>query len=114
MLLDSGPLAVFEGVGIWVFAQLVILPVALLSMPIGALVRMILGLSFNQPRPVALVAGASVGLGGSLFFALSTQDRWSSWPPIISIGLVAGIVGGWTWWRVERPFLKRQEPTSLP
>ncbi|MEL7027504.1 MAG: hypothetical protein AAGO57_09810, partial [Pseudomonadota bacterium] len=114
MLLESGPLAVLEGIGVWVFAQLIILPIALLSMPIGALIRMILGLSFDQPRPVALVSGALVGLSCSLLFALSTKDGWSAWPPIISVGLVAGIAGGWTWWRVERTFLKRQEPTSHP
>ena len=114
MLLDRGPLAVLEGISVWAFAQPIILLVALLSMPFGALIRVILGRSFNEPRRISLVAGALVGLGGSWFFAISTEDGWSAWPPIISIGLVAGVVSGWTWWQVGRPFLRRQEPTSIP
>lgn len=114
MLLDSGPLAILEGIAVWAFAQPVILLIALFSMPIGALLRMILGLTFEQPRPVALLSGAFIGVGGALLIAFSIKDGWSALPPILFIGLVAGIVGGWTWWRVEKSFLDRQKMPSTP
>ena len=114
MLLDSGPLAILEGVAIWVIAQPIILLIALISMPVGALLRMVLGLTFEQPRSVALISGALTGLVGSVFIVFSTDDGWSVWPPVVSVGLVAGIVGGWTWWRVEKQFLERQKPSNLP
>ena len=114
MLLDSGPLAILEGVAIWVIAQPIILLIALISMPVGALLRMVLGLTFEQPRSVALISGALTGLVGSVFIVFSTDDGWSVWPPVVSVGLVAGIVGGWIWWRVEKQFLERQKPSNLP
>lgn len=110
MVLDSGPLAILEGMALWVLGQFFILPMALFSMPIGALVRMILGLNFDQPRSVALLAGATVGLVGSLLFALSNKVGLEVWPHIVFVGSMAGIVGGWAWWRVEKPFLDRQKP----
>lgn len=111
-LLDSGPFAVLMGITLWVFALPITLPIALFLMPFGALIRMVLGLAFETPRLVALIAGASVGLSASVFFAIATYDSWSVWPPVVAIGLVAGIVAGWTWWRVEKPFLNRQKLSS--
>lgn len=113
MLVNDGPWAVLNGVAGWNYSQIVILPIALISMPIGALIRMILGLYFNNPRFVALLAGAAIGLSGSLFVIIVRRGDWSDWPSIISVGLVAGIIGGWTWWRVERPFLLRPDQTNL-
>lgn len=110
MLIDTGPLAILEGIAIWAVTQPVILLIAFFSMPIGALLRMILGLAFERPRRVALVSGATVGLIGSALFAGSTKGGWSVWPTIMALGLVAGIVGGWAWWWVEKPFLDRQKP----
>lgn len=109
MLFDTGPLAILEGIAIWVVAQPVIMLTALFSMPFGALIRMILGLTFEQPRSVALVSGAIVGLIGSALFVGSINDGWSVWPLIMAVGLISGIVGGWAWWRIEKPFLDRQK-----
>lgn len=113
MVLDSGPLAGLEGIAVWAIAQPIILLIALVSMPVGALLRVILGLTFDRPRPVALLSGATIGLVGSVLFTLSTKDGFASWPPIVLVGLLAGTVGGWTWWRVEKPFLDRQKPTGV-
>ncbi|MBW4710658.1 hypothetical protein KX928_22950 [Roseobacter sp. YSTF-M11] len=109
MILDSGPLGSLEALAVRTIAQPIILPIALCSMPLGALLRMVLGLAFKQPRSVALISGAVVGLVGSVLFAFLTKDGWSAWFPIVSIGLFAGVVGGWAWWRVEKPFLDGQE-----
>ncbi|MWD29534.1 hypothetical protein E0K89_018805 [Aquicoccus sp. SCR17] len=109
MILDSGLLAAPAGLSLWVIAQPIALLIALGSMPVGALLRMILGLTFKAPRPVALSAGAAVGLGSSIFLALSTKDGLAALISISSIGLFAGVIGGWLWWRVEKPFLDRQD-----
>lgn len=112
MVLDSGPLASLERIAVWVIAQPIILPIALLSAPLGTLLRMILGLVFEQPRSVALISGSVIGLIGSGLFAFSTNNDWSAWFSILSIGSVAGLVRGWTWRRVEKPFLDRPKSSD--
>lgn len=109
MVLDRGPLALLQGIALWAVAQPIILIIAFASMPIGALVRFVLGLTFNQhqPRSVALLSGAIIGLAGALLFSLSTHDSFSVSPHIVFIGLVTGLVGEWVWWRIEKPFLDR-------
>lgn len=74
MILDSGLLSVLEGVAVWAIAQPVILPIALLSSPIGALMRMVLGSVFEQPAKVAMTVGGAVGIIGAAAFAYSTKD----------------------------------------
>ena len=69
MILDSDLLRVLEGVALWAFAQPVILPIALLSSPFGALLRMVLGLLFEQSGRVAMTTGAVVGILGAAAFA---------------------------------------------
>ena len=112
VVLDRGPFASLEGLAVWAFAQQIILFIALGSMPLGALLRMVLGLAFEQPRPVALVVGGVVGLLGSALFAFGNDDVLHARVPMMSLGLVAGVVGGWSWWRIEKPFLDRQTPSD--
>lgn len=107
MILDSGLLSVLEGVAVWAIAQPVILPIALLSSPIGALLRMVLGFAFEQPAKVAMTAGVAVGIIGAVAFAYSTKDGAAAWGPILLIGCLAGFCGGLTWWRIEKPYLDR-------
>ncbi|MBV7393106.1 hypothetical protein [Mameliella sediminis] len=107
MILDSGLLSVLEGVAVWAIAQPVILPIALLSSPVGALLRMVLGLVFEQPAKVAMTAGVAVGIIGAAAFAHSTKDGVAAWGPILLIGSLAGFCGGLPWWRIEKPYLDR-------
>ncbi|WP_299851574.1 hypothetical protein [uncultured Roseovarius sp.] len=107
MVLEGGLFASLDGIAVWAFAQPVILFIALGSMPLGALLRMVLGLAFEQPLSVALIAGGMVGLVGSALFAFFTNDGLFAWVRAMPLGLVAGVVGGWTWWRIEKPFLDR-------
>lgn len=109
MILDSGLFASLEGIAVWAIAQPIILFIAIGSMPLGALLRMILGLVFDQPRAVALTTGALVG---SVLIANSANDGWNSWLFTLSLGLVAGVVGGWAWWRVEKPYFEGQTATE--
>ncbi|WP_300060919.1 hypothetical protein [uncultured Roseobacter sp.] len=107
MILDSGPLAFLEGVGVWVFGQIAILPIALMSMPVGALLRMVLGLIFSNPRLVALNTGLLVGsIGAALVSAGTSQSLLPDYLISIAIGGCAGLVGGWVWWRIERRHLE--------
>lgn len=96
MTLDDGLLSVLEGIAVWAIAQPVILPVALLSSPIGALVRMVLGFVFEQPAKVAMTVRVAVGVIGA-----------AAWGLILLIGSLAGFCGGLTWWRIEKPYLDR-------
>jgi len=112
MILDSGLLASFEGIAVWVIAQPIVFVVAICSMPVGALLRMILGLAFDQPRSVALITGALVGLVGAIAIAFTANDGWHRWPLTLSLGFVAGVVGGWAWWRVEKPYLDSPADTA--
>ncbi|MEM7521371.1 MAG: hypothetical protein AAF307_10070 [Pseudomonadota bacterium] len=50
MIPDSGLLSVLKGVAVWATTQPVLLPIALLSSPIGALLRMVLGFVFERPQ----------------------------------------------------------------
>lgn len=54
MIFDSDLLSVLEEVAVWAIVQPVILPIALLYSPIGALLRMCLALGFAPPAKVAL------------------------------------------------------------
>lgn len=113
MILDSGLLAILEGVGIWMMAQPVILPISLLATPVGTLLRMLLAFLFEQPRTVAMTTGTVIGGVGSALFAYSTKDGSAVLVPILSFGSVAGLCGGWTWWRIEKPFLDRLNSSKL-
>lgn len=105
MILDSGLRAILEGIRLWGFTQPLILFIALCAMPFGACLRMILGLAFDQPRRTALITGGVVGLVGSGFIALSVNGDWADWLAIASVGVVSGVIGGWVWWRIEKPFI---------
>ena len=107
MILDSDLLRVLEGVALWAIAQPVILPIALLSSPFGALLRMVLGLLFEQSGRVAMTTGAVVGILGAAAFAYSHKGGAASWGPILLVGSLAGFCGGLTWWRIEKPYLDR-------
>ncbi|MEP2473495.1 hypothetical protein [Roseobacter sp.] len=60
-------------------AQSVILPIALLLSPICALLRIVLGLVFEQSAKVATTAGADVGIIGATVFAYSSKDGAAWW-----------------------------------
>ena len=105
MVLDTGLFAIFEGIAMWVVSQILIFPLALLTAPFGALLRMILGFIFDQPSPVALLTGAIIGTLGASFIAYSANDGWNAWLLILAVGAFAGLVGGWTWLRIEKRFL---------
>lgn len=113
MLIEEGLLGFFEGIATWIVGQLIILPIALVSIPFGALLRLIFGILFERPRTVALSSGAVIGVAGSVFLVLLAQGGWSVLIMAGTIGLVAGICGGWTWWRIEKPHLDRQGPPEI-
>ena len=108
MLVDEGPSGFFEGIAIWAFSQIVILPLALFAMPFGALFRMVLGFLFDQPKPVAIATGTLVGLLGALAIQINAGSyEFSNFAVVISIGSAAGFAGGLVWWLIERPHLER-------
>lgn len=103
VLLDAGAL--------WVIGQLFILPVSLGGMLPGALLRMLLGLLFQRPRRVALVTGAGIGLAGAIYLAGVEQvEEFHA----LGTCLLAGLAGGWVWWRIEKPWLERHAPSAAP
>lgn len=108
VVVSDGPLSAIEGVGIWLAGQFIILPLAVLCAPLGALLRMVLGFVFDQPRPVALTTGTAIGVLGAALLAFTAEDGWIFWAASLSVGAIAGFVGGWVWWRIERPLFIAQ------
>ena len=105
MVAEAGPAGVFEGVGVWAIGQIPVLPIALFSMPLGVLLRWILGMPFQKPKPVALITGFGIGLVGAILLTLD-DNRPETIAVALSLGALAGLVGGWTWWLIERPYLE--------
>lgn len=107
--LDSGILGAFEGGGGWALGQFMFLPIGLFLMPVGALFRMILCLLFENQCPVALTAGLTVGLigAGSMALAKPFPDFLFT-VSCFCVGPLVGVIGGWVWWRVEKPYLDIQ------
>ena len=105
----------WDGAMGWARFQHFILPICLVLTVPGALLRMMLGLKFQRPRRVALVTGAGIGLAGAIF--LAGVERVEELHALVTC-LLAGLAGGWVWWRVEKPWLARQrsaaEPSATP
>ncbi len=83
--------------------QLLILPIAIFTMPIGALLRMLAGMWGGRPRTAALGFGAGVGLLGWAAVALDSDlsNGQLFWSGLLSIA--AGLAGGLTWFAFEQP-----------
>ena len=102
MVVDAGLPAATEGVGLWAFGQIVIFPIAIVTMPLGALLRMLVGLVFGATHLVALTTGTVVGAFclAAVRFGTTPCAELFLW---IMLGVAAGLIAGETWWRIERP-----------
>lgn len=99
MIDEPGPFNLLEAIAVWVVSQPLTFLVAFGSMPVLVVLRFLLGRLFENPYPVAVFCGATLGLVGTLVF---------NWPPsakLVLVGLIAGIIGGLTWWLMELPFI---------
>lgn len=101
-VLAEGLTGIPKGVVVWLGAQNFILIFALLTAPLGALLRMILGFLFKPKRSVACIAGMAIGLigWGSLIFP--HEGHWSSTASILSLGALTGLMGELAWWEIEK------------
>ena len=105
-LLYEGVGMVLAGIGFWATGQVVIIPAALLLMGPGALLRWIVSLLAKNPFKAALGTGLIVGtIGAILFSAGFGQPDFPEFIPVVLLGAIAGLVGGWVWWRIEKPYL---------
>ena len=102
----------WDGAMGWARFQHFILPICLVLTVPGALLRMMLGLMFQRPRRVALTTGAALGLAGAVFISVADRMGAAAALPVVIWGLLAGLAGGWVWWRVEKPWLERQNPSA--
>lgn len=102
----------WDGAMGWARFQHFILPICLVLTVPGALLRMMLGLMFQRPRRVALTTGAALGLAGAVFIIVADRMGAAAARPVVIWGLLAGLAGGWVWWRVEKPWLERQNPSA--
>lgn len=109
MLLDAGPLAIPEGLSVWVLAQVVIIPIAVFTMPVGILIRMIVGRRFENAKLTALVTGSLLGaISGAVVGASMKFGGWTGIVISALVGMAAGVAGGRAWWRIEKPYLESQ------
>ncbi|MFY0617590.1 hypothetical protein [Shimia sp.] len=97
MVVENGPGAVLEGIGAWIFAQVVIFPIAIATMPVGLGLRYLGGKVLGETYAAALASGVFVGCLGWL--AITWDSRLTS--DGVAIGLVfasiAGLIGGLVW-----------------
>ena len=112
MVLENGLTAIPEGVVMWIVGQIVILPLALFGAVPAALLRMILGLMFQSARVVAPLSGTVIGGLGCIVLMGGASDLDASSVTMIGICAFAGFIGGWTWWRYEKPFLDPAPKTT--
>lgn len=101
MVVEDGPGAVLEGIGTWVFGQLVIFPIAIATMPVGLAVRYLGGKVLGETYAAALASGVFVGCLSWL--AITWDSRLTS--DGVAIGLafasIAGLIGGLVWAAIE-------------
>ncbi len=101
MVVEDGLGAVLEGIGTWIFGQLVIFPIAIASMPVGLGVRYLGGKVLGETYAAALASGVCVGC---LSWLAITWDS-SLTSEGVAIGLVlasvAGLIGGLVWAAIE-------------
>ncbi|WP_299367628.1 hypothetical protein [uncultured Tateyamaria sp.] len=107
LVLEQGPVGVFEGVAVWSVGQIAIFPISILALPLGAFLRMVLGFLFVRAKLTALATGTTIGVLSSGALAITTSvTAWDDWVTFLLFGALAGMVGGWTWWQIERPSLE--------
>lgn len=101
MIVEDGPGAVLEGIGTWAFGQMVIFPIAVLSMPVGLGVRYLGGKALGETYAAALASGVFVGCLGWL--AITWDSRLTSDGVAIGLvfALIAGLIGGFVWAAIE-------------
>lgn len=92
-----------EGLVVWLFGQMMILPVLVLSLPIALPLRAVAGTREAALRLVALLYGAFVGCALWITLLVLFRDEFLlDAAPLFAICIVSGSIGGWTWWRLEK------------
>ena len=102
-----GTVGSVEGIGKWIGGIAIFLTLALISLPVGLMLRVIVGRSGVAPMRGALLGGVLVG--GALLFVLhpgmypgvSVQTKPVG---LVLIHIGAGLTGGWVWHRCEFGF----------
>jgi hypothetical protein len=106
MIEEGGITAVPEGLGVWVFAQVFVLPFTLVSLPAMLLVRTVLGFSNWPPRAASILAGGVIGLVLAVIIGLTNTRASANFHVLVdwmAYGGLAGLFAGWVWWRIEQP-----------
>ena len=103
-----GTLGIAGGLGFWMTGQIILFPFALVALAPGALLRMLLGFVFEDPKTTSLLTGVFIGLaaGGGLFL-VAWKDDANFVVAMVATWVIAGGIGGWVWWLVKRPFLRK-------
>ncbi len=102
MVVQAGLGAAIGGVGVWIVGQVVILPIAIATMPIGLGFRCIGGKLFGKTRVATLVTGVVAGVSGWLTVAWELSSTTEGLAKGLVFAAVAGLIGGAVWMTVER------------
>ncbi|MBO9478231.1 hypothetical protein J7382_11860 [Shimia sp. R11_0] len=103
---DAGFVGLIDQLAGWVGGFLIFGLLSVLSVPVGLLIRSIVGRFATHPER------ASVGTGLGISLALipvlhpammPPMSVWSHPLQLIAVHSIAGVLGGWLWFAIEQP-----------
>lgn len=99
-----GPMGLLQGFGKWIGGILIFAVLAMASLPVGLLLRAIVGRFSTSPFCGATLCGAVVGLGLMFVLHPAMYLGVSFWTDPLALSLahaIAGICGGLVWHAIE-------------
>ncbi|MEM9755726.1 MAG: hypothetical protein AAF914_07025 [Pseudomonadota bacterium] len=108
-VVSDGLQGILEALLVWLtLGQVVVLPVALLAIPFGLGLRYCLGQYGVVNAKSAIVSGVCVGVVGVFVLAvLGGSVPFAEFAYAVVLCAAAGSLGGWVWWRVEKPWMQK-------
>ena len=99
-----GPVGIPQGVGKWIGGVLIFIFLAIASLPLGLVLRLVVGRLNSAPLRGAMLGGAFVGFGLMFVLHPAMYPGVSFWTDPLALSLahtIAGVCGGAAWYWIE-------------